>query len=69
MAVDPVCHKEIPADKAAGHLEHKAHKYYFCSKSCEKSFRANPEHYTQRHHKAGLRHSTKGRASCDFTAF
>lgn len=69
MAVDPVCHKEIRPDQAVGHVEYKAHKYYFCSRSCEKSFKANPEHFTRRQHKGGLRYSLKSRASCDFTAF
>ena len=70
MAVDPVCHKEISKEKSAGQAEHRGQSYYFCSKSCEKSFRSNPEHFTRRgsrgglHKKTGLNHS----ASCDFTA-
>ena len=68
MAVDPVCHKEIHPQKSAGHAEHLGHKYYFCSRSCEKSFRANPEYYT-RHHKSGSLHPVKVRVSCHFTAF
>ena len=40
--VDPVCGMTISPEDAAGHIEHKAQTYYFCTESCLEQFRANP---------------------------
>jgi YHS domain-containing protein len=69
MAVDPVCRKEISAQKSAGQVEHGGRKYYFCSRSCEKSFKAKPEHYISHEKKSGLQDIVQSRGSCDFTPF
>ncbi len=39
---DPVCGMEIDPDSAAGHVEHNGHTYFFCSRSCQAKFEANP---------------------------
>ncbi|HEU4688447.1 MAG TPA: heavy metal-binding domain-containing protein, partial [Vicinamibacterales bacterium] len=41
--LDPVCGMTISPDDAVGHVDHKSTTYYFCSDSCLKQFRANPD--------------------------
>jgi YHS domain-containing protein len=69
MAVDPVCRKDITADKSAGQVEHGGRKYYFCSRACENRFKAKPEHYISHGKKDGLHQIVKTRGTCDFSAF
>ncbi len=45
MALDPVCGMTVDPAKAAGHLEHKARTYHFCSQRCLHAFSADPEKY------------------------
>jgi P-type Cu+ transporter len=45
MATDPVCGMSVDPEKAAGELDYKGTKYYFCSKNCLKSFEGDPERY------------------------
>jgi YHS domain-containing protein len=40
---DPVCHMDLPADEAAGSIEHDGFTYFFCSEACRDSFEADPE--------------------------
>ena len=42
---DPVCGMEIDPATAAGREEYEGTTYYFCSKSCHDSFKAEPERY------------------------
>jgi Cu+-exporting ATPase len=42
---DPVCGMDIEEQDAAGTLEHKGNRYYFCSQSCLDKFKANPDQY------------------------
>jgi Cu+-exporting ATPase len=42
---DPVCGMAISPDDAVGHVDRKGHTYYFCSESCLKQFRADPERF------------------------
>lgn len=42
---DPVCGMDIEEQDAAGTLEYKGTRYYFCSESCFEKFKARPEHY------------------------
>lgn len=39
---DPICHKDMAADEAAGSLEYEGFVYYFCSDACQRSFESNP---------------------------
>jgi FtsP/CotA-like multicopper oxidase with cupredoxin domain/YHS domain-containing protein len=41
--LDPVCAMTISPDDGVGHIDHKGHTYYFCSRSCLDQFRANPD--------------------------
>jgi P-type Cu+ transporter len=45
MATDPVCGMKVDPARAAGELDHKGTKYYFCSKHCLHSFQSDPERY------------------------
>jgi Cu+-exporting ATPase len=47
MVTDPVCGMEIEPETAAASYEHDGKTYYFCSKGCFDSFRADPEKYLQ----------------------
>lgn len=40
---DPVCHMDLPADEAAGSVEHDGFTYFFCSEECLGSFEADPD--------------------------
>ncbi|HEX9872330.1 MAG TPA: heavy metal translocating P-type ATPase [Candidatus Tectomicrobia bacterium] len=43
--VDPVCGMTVDPQHAAGTLEHRGQRYYFCSDMCLQRFRAAPEQY------------------------
>src|ERR1043165_9201091 len=58
MALDPVCGMTVDPAKAAGEFEHKATKYYICSKHCVHAFSSDPERYLSR--KAGAAHAHRG---------
>jgi Cu+-exporting ATPase len=45
QVLDPVCGMTINPEKAAGHLEHNGKTYYFCNKSCQLKFAADPARY------------------------
>lgn len=45
MFRDPVCGMEVDPETAAARAEHEGKTYYFCSKSCEEKFKAEPEKY------------------------
>lgn len=47
QATDPVCGMSVDQGKSARHIEHKGTTYHFCSDSCEKKFRTNPEQFLQ----------------------
>lgn len=42
---DPVCGMDIDPTDAVGTEEYEGKTYYFCSKSCQERFRAEPEKY------------------------
>jgi Cu+-exporting ATPase len=43
--VDPVCGMTVDPVRAAGRFDYKGKTYYFCAKSCEQRFAADPEKY------------------------
>ena len=45
VALDPVCGMTVNPDTAAGSVEYKGTKYYFCSTHCVHRFRENPESF------------------------
>lgn len=47
MHKDPVCGMQVDPANAAGRSEHNRQTYYFCSKSCQKQFEANPAKFVQ----------------------
>ena len=42
---DPVCGMTVEPERAAGQFTYKGTTYYFCAKSCEQRFAADPEKY------------------------
>ncbi len=46
MAVDPVCHMTVNAEKSHDKVEYKGSEYYFCGKVCRERFEKEPERYT-----------------------
>jgi Cu+-exporting ATPase len=42
---DPVCGMKIDPETAVGSSRYKGQAYYFCSRSCEAKFDADPEKY------------------------
>ena len=42
---DPVCGMTIEDTKAAATVVHDGQTYYFCSKHCAETFKANPHSY------------------------
>ncbi|MCU1295199.1 MAG: copF, partial [Bryobacterales bacterium] len=42
---DPVCGMDIEEQDAAGTVEHRGTRYFFCSQSCVEKFRTAPERY------------------------
>jgi P-type Cu+ transporter len=42
---DPVCGMTVDPARAAGKYDYKGTTYYFCAKSCEQRFAADPEQY------------------------
>src|SRR5512133_1741971 len=44
-AIDPVCGMTVDPALAAGKYEYKGTTYYFCAKSCEQRFAADPERF------------------------
>ena len=42
---DPVCGMMVEPERAAGQFEYKGKTYYFCAKSCQQRFAAEPEKY------------------------
>ncbi|MBN8625568.1 MAG: YHS domain-containing protein [Planctomycetes bacterium] len=47
LATDPVCHMRIVKDDAAGHLDYRGHRFYFCAPSCRDEFAADPERFAK----------------------
>ena len=43
--LDPVCGMTISPDAAVGQVDYKSQRYYFCSDSCVKQFKADPERF------------------------
>ncbi len=43
--LDPVCGMTVDPQRAAGAVEHRGQKYYFCSKGCASKFEADPAKY------------------------
>jgi Cu+-exporting ATPase len=43
--LDPVCGMTVDPQRAAGAVEHRGQKYYFCSKGCAAKFEADPAKY------------------------
>jgi len=48
VAKDPVCGMDVDEKKAADIFEYRGVTYYFCSRSCKKSFRKEPRKYRRR---------------------
>ncbi len=46
-AKDPVCNMEVSNIKKAPSEEHNGETYYFCSEQCKKTFKKDPDSYTQ----------------------
>ncbi|WP_130618637.1 heavy metal translocating P-type ATPase [Dyella amyloliquefaciens] len=44
---DPVCGMNVDPHKAAHHLEHDGHTYYFCAQRCKEKFQADPQRYLE----------------------
>ena len=44
-ATDPVCAMSVDPSHAAGSVAHDGQTYYFCSKSCQQKFQADPKQY------------------------
>ena len=44
-ATDPVCGMRVDPEKAVGSSRHEGQTYYFCSRSCETKFDADPAKY------------------------
>jgi Cu+-exporting ATPase len=63
MAIDPVCGMKVDPPKAAAELDYKGAKYYFCSKHCLQSFRADPEKYLDQSHGGADRGHGSGAAA------
>jgi len=49
-AVDPVCGMNVKPP-AAGQIEYRARRYYFCSNSCKEDFEKDPEKYLKQNKK------------------
>ncbi|MEM2975779.1 MAG: copper-translocating P-type ATPase [Candidatus Bathyarchaeia archaeon] len=45
ITIDPVCGMKVEPETASGKVEHEDLVVYFCSKSCEEKFKANPKKY------------------------
>src|SRR5919106_5946159 len=41
--VDPVCGMTVTPEDAAGHVDHRGTRYYFCNQGCLDRFRAAPD--------------------------
>jgi Cu+-exporting ATPase len=44
---DPVCGMDVDPKQAAASEKYQGKTYYFCSKSCQSKFKANPKEYAQ----------------------
>jgi YHS domain-containing protein len=44
---DPVCGMSISSRQAPETVEHRGHRFYFCSENCRRRFEANPERYSR----------------------
>ena len=42
---DPVCGMKVDPETAVGSSKHEGTTYYFCSRSCEAKFDADPQKY------------------------
>ena len=42
---DPVCGMRIDPQSAAGSVEYKGQRYYFCSVGCQSKFESDSPHY------------------------
>lgn len=47
LATDPVCHMRIVKDDAAGNLDYRGHRFYFCATGCREEFAADPERFVK----------------------
>ncbi len=45
MARDPVCGMDVDEKRAAATYDYRGVTYYFCSRSCKKSFKREPRKY------------------------
>jgi Cu+-exporting ATPase len=50
---DPVCGMMVDPDRAAGHLDYRGQKHFFCSKGCVAKFEADAEKYLDPNYKPG----------------
>ena len=46
--IDPVCGMRVLPSRAASHVEHEGHTYYFCGLSCANRFRETPDAFLDR---------------------
>ncbi len=44
-SMDPVCGMRVDPQKAAGELEYRGQRYWFCGQSCLRKFEADPQRY------------------------
>jgi Cu+-exporting ATPase len=54
---DPVCGMSIDSDKALKRETWQGQTYYFCSKSCQETFRSAPDRYADKAGDRGARDS------------
>jgi YHS domain-containing protein len=45
--IDPVCLMKVAPDKKDSTFTYKMRTYYFCTESCRKAFKANPDKYLE----------------------
>ena len=48
LVKDPVCGMEVESTSTAARATHQDVTYYFCSKACAETFRADPARYADR---------------------
>jgi cation transport ATPase/YHS domain-containing protein len=53
---DPVCGMELEPKTAYSKIQHEGQTFFFCSKDCERRFKANPEKYLPTLKKASEEH-------------
>lgn len=55
QVIDPVCGMSIDSGKAPKRETWQGQTYYFCSRSCQETFRSAPERYAEKSDNRDLR--------------